>query len=75
MRAKARYQRWKEELKIVNNEMKWTMKWFSTQEERWNERAGWAKDQELDGHKCYAEKQVYLWGKMWEKCIEAWGEN
>jgi hypothetical protein len=72
LRAKARYQRWEEELEIVENEMKWTMSWFSYQENRWRERAEWAEDEKLEGHRCYAEKQIYIWKKMTEKCLDAW---
>jgi hypothetical protein len=72
LRARARYQRWEEEQKIVENEMKWTIAWFFSQEEKWKKRADWAKTEKLEGHKCYAEKQVYIWEKMKEKCKKEW---
>jgi hypothetical protein len=71
-RAKARNERWDEELKIVENEMKWTIAWFLYQEERWKKRVDWAREMNLEGHRCYAEKQVYSWEKMRERCQETW---
>jgi hypothetical protein len=52
--------------------MKWTIAWFFSQEEKWKKRADWAKTEKLEGHKCYAEKQVYIWEKMKEKCKKEW---
>jgi hypothetical protein len=75
LRAKARYQRWVEEMKIVENEMKWTLEWFSNQEENWKRRVDWAKDKKLEGHKCYAEKQINLWKRMKERCKNTWDNN
>jgi hypothetical protein len=60
LRAKARHDRWMEELKIVKNEMKWTILWFENQSREWNDRLkGSAKEQ--SGHIAYAEKQVAMW--------------
>jgi predicted dithiol-disulfide oxidoreductase (DUF899 family) len=75
LRAKARYQRWVEELIIVENEMKWTLEWFTNQEENWKRRVEWAKDEKLEGHMCYAEKQINLWQRMKERCKNTWGNN
>jgi predicted choloylglycine hydrolase len=52
--------------------MKWTIAWFLNQEERWKKRAEWAKNEKMEGHKCYAEKQVYVWEKMKDKCKQTW---
>jgi hypothetical protein len=73
LRAKARYERWEEELKIVKNEMQWTKLWFIAQEKRWEERVIWARESKLEGHECYAKKQVCFWEKMRNRCEDAWG--
>jgi hypothetical protein len=74
LRAKARYDRWKEELQIVENEMKWTLLWFSYHERNWEKRSEDAGTKGLEGHRCYAEKQAIVWRmirnhfeKDWEK--------
>ncbi|KAG1717481.1 hypothetical protein EDB19DRAFT_1653367, partial [Suillus lakei] len=61
LKAKARYDRWSEELKLVQHEMFWIVSWFGTQEATWRSRA----DKGIkDGHKAYAEKQASMWAKF-----------
>ncbi|KAG1722519.1 hypothetical protein EDB19DRAFT_1645755, partial [Suillus lakei] len=61
LKAKAQYDRWSEELKLVQHEMFWTVSWFGTQEATWRSRA----DKSIkDGHKAYAEKQASMWAKF-----------
>lgn len=64
LRAKARYQRWDEEVQLVKSEMIWTLHWFGCQKTQWEERAGRAMMAQSLGHQCYAEKQVALWRKF-----------
>jgi hypothetical protein len=66
LRAKARRDRWQEELKIVESEMEWTLRYYGFLKEIWSERAEWSVKCKLEGHKSYAEKQMWLWGKMQE---------
>ncbi|KAG1826698.1 hypothetical protein EV424DRAFT_1319447, partial [Suillus variegatus] len=35
LKAKARWNRWEEELSLVQHEMGWTVSWFKYQEEKW----------------------------------------
>jgi hypothetical protein len=62
LRAKARYLRWEEEVRLIKLEMTWTVKWFRHQEERWNMRldanGGGGRDEGLN---CYCNKQIVLW--------------
>jgi hypothetical protein len=74
LRAHARYGRWMEELQIVENEMKWTLAWFSHQEKKWKERSEDAGGSGLEGHKCYAEKQLFIWGMMKKHFQDGWVE-
>ncbi|KAG1877467.1 hypothetical protein F4604DRAFT_1680133 [Suillus subluteus] len=61
LKAKARYDHWSEELKLVQHEMFWTVSWFRTQEARWRARAD---ESTKDGHKAYAEKQASMWAEF-----------
>lgn len=61
MKAKARYERWKEELDLVRNEMYWTMLWFEYQKKVWEEQVD---NVEEPGHKAYAAKQMDIWQRF-----------
>jgi hypothetical protein len=61
LRAKARHQRWEEELLIVKHEMLWTVLWFGEQKKNWEQRRDNAMLTQSRGHCCYAEKQMYIW--------------
>jgi hypothetical protein len=61
LRAKARHQRWKEEIQILQNEMTWTQLWFQNQMVVWEERKQVATASLSDGHRVYAAKQVWVW--------------
>lgn len=61
LKAKARYDRWSEELKLVQHEMCWTVWWFQKQESEWRARA----DESIkNGHRAYAEKQASMWAEF-----------
>ncbi|KAG1743676.1 uncharacterized protein EDB91DRAFT_1081059 [Suillus paluster] len=61
LKAKARYDHWSEELKLVQYEMFWTISWFRTQEERWRVRA----DESIkNGNRAYAERQASMWAEF-----------
>jgi hypothetical protein len=59
--AKARHQRWDEEITIVKNEMIWTRLWFQHQMQVWEERRKVACMSMSQGHQVYAAKQVWVW--------------
>ncbi|KAG1732280.1 hypothetical protein EDB19DRAFT_1831399 [Suillus lakei] len=63
LKAKARYDRWSEELKLVQHEMFWTVSWFGTRRSR-------ADKSIKDGHKAYAEKQASMWAKFSAKGLK-----
>jgi hypothetical protein len=67
LRAKARSDRWAEELKIVKKEMEWTMNWLERQVMEWQKRGNKSGEEGLRGHKCYAEKQQVMWSTMLEQ--------
>ena len=62
LRAKARYLRWTEEMRLVKLEMHWTVNWFRHKQRCWKERLDCVVDEERDdGLKCYCHKQIALW--------------
>jgi len=67
LKAKARYDRWSEELRMVQHEMFWTTLWFRHQEKEW-ERRFTVNTQ--PGHQAYAAKQQALWGNFVKKAEE-----
>jgi hypothetical protein len=70
LRAKARVDRWQEEVILVENEMQWTLLWFQNQANLWRER-GEREDSILPmGHTAYAKKQYKLWNTFQTKSSE-----
>ncbi|KAG1796220.1 hypothetical protein EV424DRAFT_1334024, partial [Suillus variegatus] len=61
LKAKARWQRWEEELSLVQHEMGWTVSWFQYKEEEWLRRY---KKSVKPGHQAYAHRQMCLWGNF-----------
>jgi len=65
LRAKARFSRWSEELRIVGYEMQWTINWFRWKEEQWRLRLNNMEDEERPpGLDCYCYKQMALWNSL-----------
>jgi len=64
LKAKARYDRWNEELQMVEGEMLWTTLWFKHQERKWEKRCTEAIE---PGHQSYAAKKQDLWERFREK--------
>jgi hypothetical protein len=70
LRAKARVDRWSEELTLVKHEMNWTILWFKNQADLWRERSEREDGDLPDGHKAYATKQQKLWKAFERKSFE-----
>lgn len=64
LRAKARRDRWDEELKLVKHEMSWVVLWFQHQRLVWEGRAVNSGRAGKPGHRIYAFKQVDLWRRL-----------
>jgi hypothetical protein len=73
LRAKARFDRWDEEEKMVRSEMTWTILYFQHQKEVWDERAKMSEVMEETGHTAYAMKQAEMWGKFAEEGTRRFG--
>ncbi|KAG1840122.1 hypothetical protein C8R48DRAFT_679665 [Suillus tomentosus] len=63
LKAKARWNRWQEELRLVRHEMGWTINWFKYHQNEWERRGGQAT---RPGHQAYAYQQVLMWGRFVE---------
>lgn len=61
LKAKARWQRWDEELNLVKHEMGWTVSWFQNKKDEWDRRYHQATK---PGHQAYAQRQVLLWERF-----------
>ena len=57
LRAKARYERWSEESKLIPREMRWTMLFFNNRAVEWDRLS---KDA-TPGKICYARRQAAMW--------------
>jgi hypothetical protein len=66
LRAKARKERWEEEMELVVSEMGWTTNCFKRYEGIWKQRA---EEATRPGHIAYAWKQSSTWGK-WARTAE-----
>jgi hypothetical protein len=75
LRAKARHQRWDEEITIVKNEMIWTQLWFGHQVRVWEERRQAASASMSQGHQVYAAKQAWVWRSFLDDASKAFAGN
>jgi len=71
LKARARLERWKEELEIVKREMFWTTLWFKHQEEEWLRRY---KTYPKPGLRAYSAKQKDIWRRFRENAEERFGK-
>jgi hypothetical protein len=67
LKARARLQRWEEELKLVECEMAWTNLWFKHQEETWERRY---ETYSKPGLRAYSAKQKDIWRRFRENAEE-----
>jgi hypothetical protein len=64
LRARARHQRWEEEIQLLQHEMTWTQLWFEQQQQMWKKRHRSTISQMCKGHEVYAAKQVWVWSQF-----------
>ncbi|KAG1765578.1 hypothetical protein EDD22DRAFT_845369 [Suillus occidentalis] len=72
LKAKARWQRWEEELSFVQHEMGWIVSWFQHKKDEWHRRYQQATK---PGHQAYAWQQVLLWEKFELDAQNAFKDN
>jgi hypothetical protein len=71
LKARARYERWKEELEMVKHEMVWTTLWFKHKEKEWDRRY---ETYSKPGLRAYAAKQKDIWRRFRAKAEERFGK-
>ncbi|KAI6131227.1 hypothetical protein EV401DRAFT_1884110 [Pisolithus croceorrhizus] len=64
LKARARRDRWKEEVSLVRHEMLWTCLWFEYHKDMWEKRA---LESTEPGKEAYAKKQMGLWNDFAKK--------
>ncbi|KAI5987803.1 hypothetical protein EDC04DRAFT_2588969, partial [Pisolithus marmoratus] len=64
LKARARRDRWKEEVLLVRHEMLWTSLWFKHHKNIWEKRALQSTE---PGKEAYANKQIGLWSDFDKK--------
>ncbi|KAI6098431.1 hypothetical protein EDD16DRAFT_1498334, partial [Pisolithus croceorrhizus] len=64
LKARARRDRWKEEVLLVRHEMLWTCLWFEYHKNMWEKRALQSTE---PGKEAYAKKQMGLWNDFAKK--------
>ncbi|KAI6036179.1 hypothetical protein BKA83DRAFT_4120066 [Pisolithus microcarpus] len=64
LKARARRDRWKEEVSLVRHEMLWMGLWFEYHKNMWEQRALWSTE---PGKGAYARKQMVLWSDFANK--------
>jgi hypothetical protein len=61
LRAKAQFERWKEEQDSIHNEVLWVPTYFHANAELWKTQMKLAVDGRLPRHTAYASCQAYAW--------------
>ncbi|KAI6125608.1 hypothetical protein EDD16DRAFT_1517081 [Pisolithus croceorrhizus] len=64
LKARARRDKWKEEVSLVRHEMLWTCLWFEYHKDMWEKRA---LESTEPGKEAYAKKQMGLWNDFAKK--------
>lgn len=73
LRTKARRDRWAEELKLVQNEMVWTVRGFRAKATEWRDLRRSCQNE--PGLQQYAAKQQGMWSDMALKAANAFREE
>ncbi|KAF8261054.1 hypothetical protein EI94DRAFT_1608583 [Lactarius quietus] len=64
LRAKAQFERWKEEQDSIHNEALWVPAYFHAKAEFWKALRKWAVQDRLPGHAAYASYQAHSWEEL-----------
>ena len=64
LRAKAQFERWKEEQDSVHNEAIWVPAYFHAKAEQWSDKRNIAIQEQLPGHAAYASRQAHAWEEL-----------
>ena len=77
LRAKARFERWDEEIKIVKTEMGCTIRDYENRRITWEKRADESRKRGdlWRGHICYALQQMDMWFEFEEDAAMKFGKH
>ncbi|KAG2359938.1 hypothetical protein BDR07DRAFT_1291149, partial [Suillus spraguei] len=64
LRAKALWDRWMEEISLVQSEMDWTCNFFLWKATKWGARMQESLLKQLPGHACYAGRQSHMYSLL-----------
>ncbi|KAG1889031.1 uncharacterized protein F5891DRAFT_1198847 [Suillus fuscotomentosus] len=64
LRAKALWDRWREEMLLVKLEMDWTCKFFLWKTTQWGDHMQESLEKHLPGHGCYAGRQSQMYSLL-----------
>ncbi|KAH9014734.1 hypothetical protein EDB84DRAFT_1277578 [Lactarius hengduanensis] len=64
LRAKAQFERWKEEQHSIHNEAVWIPAYFHSKAECWKAWMDVAARAQFPGHKAYASRQAHAWEEL-----------
>jgi hypothetical protein len=71
LRAKAQFERWKEEQDSIHNEAVWVPAYFQTKADCWRAWMKCATQDGLCGHAAYASRQAHAWDELARSSIKA----
>jgi hypothetical protein len=73
LKARAKKNRWAEELVLTRNEMEWATRFFYFKSRQW---AGWIEnvDGPSTGQRAYADKQMAMWQNMGEEAYRQFSQ-
>ncbi|KAH9031441.1 hypothetical protein EDB83DRAFT_2229595 [Lactarius deliciosus] len=71
LRAKAQFERWKEEQHSIYNEAIWIPAYFHSKAECWKAWMDMAAQALLPGHEAYASRQAHAWEELSKSSIKA----
>src|ERR1700744_486215 len=64
LRAKAQFERWKEEQHSIHNEAIWIPAYFHSKAECWKAWMDVAAQAQFPGHNAYASRQAHAWEEL-----------
>ncbi|KAH9013590.1 hypothetical protein EDB85DRAFT_1899632 [Lactarius pseudohatsudake] len=71
LRAKAQFERWKEEQHSIHNEAIWIPAYFHSKAERWKAWMDMEAQALRPGHEAYASRQAHAWEELSKSSIKA----
>ncbi|KIK72698.1 hypothetical protein PAXRUDRAFT_180082, partial [Paxillus rubicundulus Ve08.2h10] len=68
LRAKAVQDRWKEEVKLIKSEVRWTVNFFDSKSRQWEKLGAQSQERGAAGHAVYAACQATIYANLQDQC-------